>query len=59
MIINKEKKPLITDYRFIKAICGRCNYNWDPVIKTRPVKCPNCQCRKWDNYQPQTKKSNA
>ena len=54
----KEETKQIQDYRFITAICQRCAYNWDPVKKTRPVKCLNCQSRKWDNYKPRKIKSN-
>ncbi len=34
--------------------CKKCGYEWFPRIKKRQVKCPGCQCRKWDKEAQQT-----
>ena len=54
--LNEKILP-ITDYRLTKATCARCGAEWFPQVKTRPKKCPYCQCFKWDSYQPPKKSS--
>lgn len=34
-----------------KVKCERCDWEWFPRENRLPVKCPNCQCRKWQNYK--------
>ena len=28
--------------------CKRCEYQWKPRSKNRPVSCPECKSRQWD-----------
>ena len=28
--------------------CKRCEYQWKPRSKKRPVSCPECKSRQWD-----------
>lgn len=32
-----------------KLVCGKCGYKWWPRSQ-KPVTCPRCKCRKWENY---------
>lgn len=34
-----------------KIKCERCGWEWFPRQNRPPVKCPNCQCRKWKDYK--------
>jgi len=34
-----------------KLRCNKCGYKWYPRIAARPVKCPDCQNRKWDEAE--------
>jgi hypothetical protein len=33
-----------------KLKCGKCDYKWWPRSQ-KPVTCPRCKCRNWENYK--------
>lgn len=33
-----------------KVKCLKCGYEWLPREGRKPIKCPDCQCRKWEDY---------
>jgi predicted Zn-ribbon and HTH transcriptional regulator len=30
-----------------ELFCNKCGWKWFPRIMTKPIKCPNCQTKKW------------
>lgn len=40
----------------LQLVCLHCGYHWLRRIDGRPVKCPQCQNRKWDKPRTETKK---
>ena len=37
--------------------CLVCGYRWLPRTANRPVKCPECQSRKWDKTKTETQQA--
>lgn len=34
-----------------QLICEKCGYRWFQRTPSKPVKCPECQSRRWDEKQ--------
>ena len=34
-----------------KKKCLKCGHEWWPRVERRQLKCPACQCKKWDTYK--------
>lgn len=46
---RRKKKEMEERTVFVlpKVKCVKCEYEWTPKQEKMPVKCPNCQSRKW------------
>lgn len=34
-----------------QLVCEKCGYRWFQRTASKPVKCPECQSRSWDEKQ--------
>jgi predicted Zn-ribbon and HTH transcriptional regulator len=47
-VASKDNK--IKDKVIKELVCGKCDYKWWPRSQ-KPVTCPRCKCRNWENYK--------